>query len=186
MPKIQKTFIVNGMHCAACSANVQNTINKTPGVVFGNVNLLTKKMIVEYESDELTVQDIKNKIASIGYEAILSTDLQNENNGHNKRKLNLLISLICGIPLIIFVMGAMFDIDLFVKIALYKNGIYYIIGQIILSLAIIIINFHYFTSGFKNLFKLHPNMDSLIAIGATTAFIYSIINFANLYPWVLF
>ncbi len=181
MPKIQKTFIVNGMHCAACSANVQNTINKTPGVVFGNVNLLTKKMIVEYESDELTVQDIKNKIASIGYEAILSTDLQNEDNGHNKRKLNLLISLICGIPLIVFVMGAMFDIDLFVKIALYKNGIYYIIGQIILSLAIIIINFHYFTSGFKNLFKLHPNMDSLIAIGATTAFIYSIINFANLY-----
>ena len=80
MPKIQKTFIVNGMHCAACSANVQNTINKTPGVLCGNVNLLTKKLVVEYESEILNEQDIKNKIASIGYEAILPSDLKNSDN----------------------------------------------------------------------------------------------------------
>ena len=62
MPKIQKTFIVNGMHCAACSANVQNTVNKMPGIVYGNVNLLTKKLIVEYENTIVNEKDIKNKI----------------------------------------------------------------------------------------------------------------------------
>ena len=181
MPKIQKTFIVNGMHCAACSANVQNTINKTPGVLCGNVNLLTKKLVVEYESEILNEQDIKNKIASIGYEAILPTDLKNSDDSIKKTKINLLISLICGIPLIIFVMGAMFNIKFFVNIALINNGIYYVVGQIVLSTIIVVLNFHYFINGFKNLFKLHPNMDSLIAIGSSAAIIYSIINFINLY-----
>ena len=177
----KECYIVYGMHCAACQATVQNTINKTEGIISGNVNLISKKMIVEYNSEVLDDKKIKSIIASIGYKAVKANEVKEDKLELNKTKRNLKISLIFGIPLIIFVMGAMFHLPFFKDVALINNGLYYVIGQIFCIIPIIIFNFHYFTNGFKKLFKLHPNMDSLIAIGSFTALVYSIYNFINLY-----
>ena len=177
----KECYIVYGMHCAACQATVQNTIDKTEGIVSGNVNLLTKKMTLEYNPVVLDDKKIKTLIANIGYNAVKASDVKDDKNELNKTKRNLKISLIFGIPLIVFVMGAMFHLPFFKDIAVMGNGLYYVLGQIICIIPIIIFNFHYFTNGFKKLFKLHPNMDSLIAIGSFTALVYSIYNFINLY-----
>ena len=177
----KECYIVYGMHCAACQATVQNTINKTEGIISGNVNLISKKMIVEYNSEVLDDKKIKSIIASIGYKAVKANEVKEDKLELNKTKRNLKISLIFGIPLIIFVMGAMFHLPFFKDVSLINNGLYYVIGQIICIIPIIIFNFNYFTNGFKKLFKLHPNMDSLIAIGSFTALVYSIYNFINLY-----
>ncbi len=177
----KECYIVYGMHCAACLATVQNTIDKTDGIISGNVNLITKKMILEYDSNVLDDKKIKSIIAHIGYKAVKASEVKEDKTELNKTKRNLKISLIFGIPLIIFVMGAMFHLPFFTDIALLGNGLYYVLGQIICIIPIIIFNFHYFTNGFKKLFNLHPNMDSLIAIGSFTALVYSIYNFINLY-----
>ena len=177
----KECYIVYGMHCAACLATVQNTINKTEGIVSGNVNLISKKMILEYDPEVLDDKKIKSLIAGIGYKALKASEVKEEKDPLQKTKRDLIVSLLFGIPLIIFVMGAMFHIPFFTDFAVMNNGLYYVIGQIIFIIPIIIFNFHYFTNGIKKLFKLHPNMDSLIAIGSLAALIYSIFNFINLY-----
>ena len=90
----KECYIVYGMHCAACQATVQNTIDKTEGIVSGNVNLLTKKMTLEYNPEVLDDKKIKTLIANIGYKAVKASDVKDDKNELNKTKRNLKISLI--------------------------------------------------------------------------------------------
>ena len=80
----KECYIVYGMHCAACQATVQNTINKTEGIISGNVNLISKKMIVEYNSEVLDDKKIKSIIASIGYKAVKANEVKEDKLELNK------------------------------------------------------------------------------------------------------
>ncbi len=155
------------MSCSACSAHIENKVNSLDSAT-ASVNLLSNSMTVEYDESILNTEDIIHAVTSIGYGAEIHTD----NTKTDVKKIDLkLIKLIASvallIPLMIIGMGHMFSIHI--------APVTSVILQIVLTFAIISLNFKYFTSGFKGLITLSPNMDTLIALGATASVIYSIV-----------
>lgn len=159
-------FDVTGMSCSACSAHIEKKVNSINGVTC-SVNLLQNSMVVNM-SEGITTDEIINAVESIGYGAKVHEDTA----GKDKKSLDiklikLIASIVLLIPLMIVGMGHMFS--------LHIEPTTSVIVQVALTAIIVILNFKYFTNGFKGLFKLSPNMDTLIALGSTASIVYSVI-----------
>ena len=181
-------FNIQGMTCSSCQAHVQKAVENLNGIKNVNVNLLSNSMIVEYDEKILNDKKIIEAVKNEGYGATLAINsqkdkIQNDNeNTLNSMKERLIISICFWIPLMYVAMYHMFY-DLF-GIPVPKlindlfhgpeNAITFGFTQILLLIPIIYVNRNYFIIGFKRLFKLSPNMDSLIAIGSFSAIIYGI------------
>lgn len=174
---MKKKFRIEGMSCAACQAHVNKAVSKLK-VNDVNVNLLTNIMEVDFNPEIVNEKDIINAVIKEGYGASLLDEnyIDNNKKTSDKKKRNLIISIILLIVLMYFSMGGMFNLPLFE----YKSGVINVIIQIILSSVIIGFNFHYYTSGYKKLIKLSPNMDSLVALGSTASYLYGIYNFIRM------
>ena len=175
-------YIVTGMSCAACSARVEKAV-KALGVKSVEVNLLTKSMLVDYESGSLTPEIICDAVQKAGYGAELKRKDKNTsavkaaNSETDNFKKRFIISIIFMLPLFYLGMGHMwhFPMPHFLS-DFYVSGVL----QLILVLPIIIVNFSFFTNGIKSLVFGAANMNSLIALGSGAAFIYSLyLLFAN-------
>lgn len=169
-------YTVSGMSCAACSARVEKAV-RALDVKSVQVNLLTKNMFVDYEPGTLTPEDICRAVAKAGYAAERKTDesksaatdpAQKETASFKKR---LILSLIFMVPLFYLGMGHMWHLPL---PGFLHNFLISGLVQLVLTLPIVIVNFSFFTSGFKALFKGAANMNSLIALGSGAAFVYSL------------
>lgn len=182
-------FDVQGMTCSSCSSHVERAVNKLNGIKSVNVNLLSNNMIVEYDEQKIDNNEIIQAVAQAGYNASLSEKKEKKNNKKDKNKENIksmkkrfIISLCFLIPLMYVSMHHMLyewfklPVPEFIKNIFHgtENSINYSFTQFILLLPIIYVNRNYFIVGFKRLFKGTPNMDSLIAIGASAAIIYGI------------
>lgn len=155
------------MSCSACSAHIENKVNSLDSAK-ASVNLLSNSMTVEYNESILNTEDIIHAVTSIGYGAAIHTDnTKTEVKKIDLKLIKLIASVVLLIPLMIIGMGHMFSIHI--------APVTSVILQIVLTFAIISLNFKYFTSGFKGLITLSPNMDTLIALGATASVIYSIV-----------
>ncbi len=169
-------YDVTGMSCAACSARVEKAVSKVEGVQSCSVNLLTNSMQVEgTASPETIIKAVENA----GYGAKQSMqpkvvdNKKAEEPSQTKKLLNRLISSICIlVVLMYFSMGHMLHIPMpsFLK----GNYIALALIQLILSTIILIINRAFFISGFKAVIHKAPNMDTLVAMGAGIAYIWSI------------
>ena len=181
-------FNIQGMTCSCCQAHVQKAVENLNGIKNVNVNLLSNSMIVEYDEKTLNDKKIIEAVKNEGYGATLAINsqkdkIQNDNeNTLNSMKKRLIISICFWIPLMYVAMYHMlYDLfgipvpklinDLFHG---PENAITFGFTQILLLIPIIYVNRNYFIIGFKRLFKLSPNMDSLIAIGSFSAIIYGI------------
>lgn len=181
MSETTKRFTVKGMSCAACVAHVEKAVKSINGIQNVSVNLLTNSMTVGF-SKPATIKEICNVVNLAGYEAIEKKDddvlFINEKEqelAQKKQSQKLFISIILLLPLMYVSMGhIMWNWPLPTS---FSNN-YFALGlyQAILSLIVIIINKKFYTSGFKSLFHLSPNMDSLIGIGSGVSFLYSLIN----------
>src|SRR5574344_1382664 len=178
---MKQKYDVKGMTCASCQTHVNNAVKGTKGVNGVEVNLLTNSMIVDYDSNLVKPENIIKSVQNAGYDAeihqnvtIKAQQLKKEKD-LKKRKQGLLISLICLFFLLVISMGPMLLMHLGVNLGINP---YIQIGlEIVFLVPIIIINFFYFTRGFKALFKLKPNMDSLIALGSTVSIIYALYSY---------
>lgn len=167
----KEKFSISGMNCSACSATVQKAVSKIDGVKSVNVNLLTNSMDAEYDETKLKNKDIISAVKKAGYGAKPFTyESESYNKNSESVKKRLIASIILLIPLMIISMSHMIGLH----ISFLENMTVYGIAQLVFLLPIIILNRNYFLSGFKSLFKLHPNMDTLIALGASISVIYSI------------
>ncbi len=169
----RKSFDIIGMSCAACSARVQASVEKLDGIESCSVNLLKNTMDVTYNEDKLSEKVIIEAVKSAGYEA----SLRNKSSYQAAEKLEkkadkILIKLVLSIVLLCVLMVV--SMGHMVGLNLFHNNIIKGIVELIISLPILILNGKYFISGFKGLFKLNPNMDSLIAVGSTASLIYSL------------
>ncbi len=159
-------FDITGMSCSACSAHIEDKVNKIESV-HANVNLLQNSMVAEFDENLISEIDIIDAVSSIGYGAKVHQDnTDNQKNKLDIKLIKLIISVVLLIPLMIVSMGHMFS--------LHIEPVTTVITQIILTTIIIALNFKYFTNGFKGLFKLSPNMDTLIALGSTASVVYSL------------
>lgn len=174
---MKKKFKITGMSCAACQAHVEKAVTKLK-VNECNVNLISNTMEVDYDETKINEKDIINAVINEGYGASLLDEnyIESTSKTVDKKKRNLIISIILLIVLMYFSMGSMINLPSFTQNA----GLINVIIQVILSSLIIAFNFHYFTSGFKKLIKLAPNMDSLVALGSSASYLYGFYNFIRM------
>ncbi len=174
-------YSVTGMSCAACSARVEKAVSKVEGVTSCSVSLLTNSMGVEgTASPEAIISAVKHA----GYGAELKgakkeggkTASEDDLKDRETPKLlaRFIASLIFLLPLLYMHMGHMllgWPLPSFFD----DNHIAMGLAQLILCVIIMVINQKFFVNGFKSLWKRSPNMDALVALGATAAFLYSVV-----------
>ena len=173
-------YNVEGMSCAACVAHVDKAVRGVEGVKDVNVNLLTNSMIVTYDTPA-SPSIISAAVKKAGYKAKVSKKSKDnsdlEDNETPKLLKVLIVSIIILIPLFYISMGYML-MDTFPNwpLGIFKEKPLIMgITTMVLALAILIINNRFFVSGFKSLFHGGGNMDTLVALGSGTAFIYSLV-----------
>ncbi|MBQ7913626.1 MAG: cadmium-translocating P-type ATPase [Clostridia bacterium] len=164
-------FSVTGMSCAACSSGIERTVGRLEGVTKAEVSLMGENMLVEYDEKLVSREKIIQTVIDLGYGAKLYDEraLTATKPQPNKLKKRFLLSVIFLLPLLYFSMGGM------VSFLPQPNKIISASVQMGLALIVIVINFKFFTSGTKALFKRVPNMDTLVSLGAGAAYIYSVV-----------
>ncbi len=167
----KKTYTVTGMTCAACSARVEKAVSSVSGVSACSVNLLTNSMVVEGTADE---DVIKFAVEKAGYGIRTDKDkAQPKDTEEAALKSRLISSLVFLIILMYFSMGyTMWGFPL----PRFFDGNPTAVGivQLLLTIAVMIINKKFFISGFHGIMNKSPNMDTLVALGASASFIYSL------------
>ena len=182
---VKEKYNITGMSCAACSAKVERVVGKLDGVENVSVNLLTNSMQVEYKEDKLSSNDIIKNIADAGYGASLATDSKQKKEEKSIKKTNddaitsmkfrLKVSIVFLVILMYFSMGSMIGLPLPKFLSGEGNPVGFALTQLLLVLPVMYVNRKYYISGFKSLFHLSPNMDTLIAVGTVAAFTYGVI-----------
>ncbi len=173
------------MICSACSAHVEKSVRKLPGVQQVNVNLLQNSMTVEYDDTQLDNSRIIRAVEDSGYGASVrgvdkafpaggKPPVSAAPDGTQGMLRRLLVSAGFLVVLMYISMGHMLGAPLPAFLAGHENMLVFALTQLVLTLPILYINRHYFEVGFKTLFRGAPNMDSLIAIGSSAAFVYSL------------
>lgn len=178
---MKQKFDVTGMTCSACSAHVEKSVNCLSGVNAVNVNLLQNSMVVEYDENILNDLDIIKAVIGGGYGASVKGENKAKDTGKNvaveemkAMKMRLIVSFIFLIPLMYISMGSMVGLTLPPFLEGHENAVSFALTQLLLVLPVMYVNRKYYLVGFKTLFKGAPNMDSLIAIGSSAAFVYGI------------
>ncbi|MEE0252084.1 MAG: heavy metal translocating P-type ATPase, partial [Acutalibacteraceae bacterium] len=182
---MKQKFQVTGMTCSACSATVERNVKKLEGVKEVTVNLLSNSMVVSYDEDKVNNQTIIDTVVKAGYQAALAQKNNQKKTSSipavspveqdiKNMKFRLIVSFIFLIPLMYISMGHMFGAPLPNFLTGNENALSFALTQFLLTLPVVYVNRKYFQAGFKNLVKLHPNMDSLIAIGSSAALIYGV------------
>ena len=173
---MKEKFTVTGMSCAACSAGIERTLNKTEGVRKAEVSLMGESMVVEYDERKISREKIIQAVVNLGYGAKLFDEnvLRERKPQPDLLKKRFFLSLLFTIPLMYFSMGGMIGLP-------QPNMKISVTVQMILALAVIVVDFKFFTSGTKALIKGVPNMDTLVAMGSAVSFLYSFVYTILLY-----
>ena len=178
-----KTLKLEGMTCSACAKTIERTTKKLNGVIESNVNFASEKLTISFEPSLVSITDIKKAIEKAGYKALEEESSVDEDKEKKEKEIKslwnrFLISAIFGVPLLLVAMVPMIAIKLNIMLPdiinpmMHPKG--YAILQLVLVLPIMYTGKKYFIVGFKSLLRLSPNMDSLISIGTSAAFFYSI------------
>lgn len=166
---MKKRYSVTGMTCAACSSGIERSVKKLDGVSYCAVSLMGESMDVEFDEGVLSDEKIKNTVFALGYGAYdFGKAPQKKKNGFSPLFIRFLISIVLLVPLMYFSMGEM--VGLPVPRGWWNHGF-----QLGLSTVILVVNYKFFTSGFRAIFKLVPNMDTLITVGSLASYIYSLV-----------
>lgn len=184
----KEQFNVTGMTCAACSARVEKAVGRLPGVDKIAVNLLKNSMVVEYDETVLDTQKIIGAVTEAGYGASLKEAVQQGKASKTMQasandiarqeyeavKKRLKLSLVFAVPLSYISMGHMMGWPLPEVFLGVENAMIFSLTLLLLVIPVVFINFKFFRVGFKTLFAASPNMDSLIAIGASASLVYGV------------
>jgi P-type Cu+ transporter len=184
-----ETLNVGGMTCAACSARVERALRKLEGVESAVVNLATEKATVIYDPRVLRLPAIKEAVVKAGYQVIeTSKGMVDEDKLRKEKEIKILwtkfiVAAVLGLPLLYIAMAPMIK---WVNLPFPRGldpmhyPLVYALLQLTLVIPIIIAGNRFYIVGFKNLLRRSPNMDSLIAVGTTSAVVYSVYNLSQI------
>lgn len=176
----EEQYIINGMSCAACSSSVQRVVSRLNGVESCEVNLITEKMTVKYDETKTGEADFIKTVEKAGF-GIKPDKPQNKTAKPPEKEKSgivpLIISAILSAFLLYISMGQMLTDKLHVPFFMNMNTspFDFALTQLLLCIPVLFFGRNFFTSGIPLLLRGHPNMDSLVAVGAGTSFIYSIV-----------
>ena len=182
----KEKYTVTGMTCSACSSRVEKAVSSLKGMEKASVNLLTNSMQVEYDDSILSSSDIENAVINAGY-GIGGSDATSSSakTEKNSEKDEMLHRLVYSFVFLLFLMSISmshmiaktgFPIPQWFQNIFWgnENAITFAFAQFLIVLPILYLNRIYYIRGYKNLFHLSPNMDTLIAVGSSASMFYGI------------
>ena len=180
-----EVYNIEGMACAACSSAVERVTRKLEGVQSSDVNLTTNKMVITYDESRVTEQMIVEKVDKAGFKASLVVEeadkkkqeeaaFEKQEEQLNATKRRVITAICFAVPLLYISMGHMMGMPLPGIIAPMENPVNFALIQLVLTVAVMICGRKFYLVGIKALIKGNPNMDSLVAIGTGSAFVYSL------------
>lgn len=170
------------MNCAACSAACEKALNKLEGVT-ASVNLAAEKAFVEYDETRVSYGDIEGAVKKAGFyivdEKVRAKRREEEKAKQRKTaKIKLFVALFFSIPLFYIAMGPMLG---FPSPVGTDTPRLYAVVQLCLALPVMAVGYKFYTGGFSKLVRLSPNMDSLVAVGTSAAFAYSVYSTVKIF-----
>ncbi len=180
---IKKDLTVEGMTCVSCSAAVEKTLAELSGVKEASVNLTTGKASFDFDPGRIKLSEIMQAIAKKGYTPVESDDesldeRKEKQEAHLKKmRRELILALAFALPLMLI---AMTHLSAYAMRALPDfihpdvNPLNFALLQMLLTIPVLIAGRNFYIMGFKTLFAGSPNMDSLVAIGTGSAFLYGL------------
>ena len=174
----QEQYNISGMSCAACSSSVQRVVSRLDGVESCEVNLITGKMTVNFDESKTGEPDFIRVVEKAGFG--ISPDKPQEEKQEKKEKSGLaplIISAVLSAVLLYISMGQMLTEHLPVPffMNMHSSPWGFALTQLLLCIPVMFLGKKFFTSGIPLLLRGHPNMDSLVAVGAGASFIYSVV-----------
>lgn len=184
-------LLIEGMSCAACSAAVERVTKRLSGVQSAQVNLTTNHGVFEYDPSKVKLSEIKTAIEDAGYvpreiEGEKTRDLERERREREIKimRFRLIVAIIFAAPVLYIAMSHMFP-RLGLPIPYFMGShdfpLVFALVQLALTIPVMLAGSRFFTRGFKSLFKGAPNMDTLVAIGTGSAFLYSLFATVKIY-----
>ncbi len=183
-------FKVIGMHSDHCSGVITDALKKLSGIIKVNVSYANSLAEIDYSPSELKADDLKKTIEAAGYKAIfVKSDedaLQKEETAKKKEletlKRKCLLSGAFTIPVFFLAMAELLSPKLIPPLLNPEFfPLRFTIAQMLLSIPVLIAGRDFYNYGFRNLFKGRPNMDSLIALGTSAAYLYGLYASVNIY-----
>lgn len=180
---MKQIFQVTGMSCAACANHVEKAVSKLDGVEAVGVNLMLGSMSVTYDENTVSDDAIIGAVVAAGYGAQRGSEIDRGKAKSQQDKAllamrrRLLWSVVLLVPLFYLAMGHMLSLPVPHFFFADMRGFYaFVAVQLVLLIPILILNRAYFTVGFSRLVQLSPNMDTLVALGATAGIVYSLLT----------
>ena len=170
------SFKVTGMSCAACAKSAERSLKKTEGVISATVNIATEKANVVYDDSLCDLDKMKKSVEKAGFGIEIEEDRK---KGEDKSEIGFkrfLIAILFASIVFVISMGPMFGLKLPRLISPEYNVKNYLLIQLLSSIVVMVAGKKFYTNGFKTLFKMSPNMDSLVAVSTLSAFLYSFYN----------
>lgn len=164
---------VKGMSCAACSASVERILNKKEGIESAQVSLAAEEASIIYDENKISIEEMQEAVKKGGFKLLAPEDSSEDKESAQEKKtekihlIRLYTCIIFALPLFVLCMASM----VIPSLPMVSGWV-----QMALCIPVMIAGYSFFTKGFFNLVKLQPNMDSLVATGATASFVYSLVN----------
>ena len=185
----KKEYKLSGMTCAACAMTVEMAVKDLETVEDVSVNLATERLSLLPKAG-FDSQQVLDAVAEAGYQAEekgkdrpsdVSEEAEIKAQKLQKKKQELLILLITALPLLYISMGSMVGLPLPSFLDHMAHPLVFVLSQLLLTLPAVWIGRSFYQRGFRNLIKRHPNMDSLIAVGTSAAFLYSLYSVGQVF-----
>ena len=185
----KKEYKLSGMTCAACAMTVEMAVKDLETVEDVSVNLATERLSLLPKAG-FDSQQVLDAVAEAGYQAEekgknkpsdVSEEAGMKAQELQKKKQELLILLLTALPLLYISMGSMIGLPLPSFLDHMVHPLVFVLSQLVLTLPAVWIGRGFYQRGFRNLIKKHPNMDSLIAVGTSAAFFYSLYSVSQVF-----
>ncbi len=182
---------ISGMTCSACSSRLERVLNNTDGIIKAGVSLPGETATIKFNSAIISLREIRQIIKDIGFEAGEIESAQDAHKNFETRreenaaklalmKKKLIYALAFTVPLLIITMGHMIGMGLPSFMSPHESPLGFALVQLFLTLPVIWFGKDFYIHGIPNMMRGAPNMDSLIAVGTSAAFVYSFWNLVEI------
>ena len=165
---------IDGMSCSACSTGLEKYLNKQEGIIGASVNLVLRQALIEYDSS-LTIDDLNRFLREAGFKSlgIYNGEEEKEEENHN---FSFIIFGVLACIVLYISMAHMIGLPEIPYLNMMDYPVYYSVSLFLLTIPFLIYGSDIFKSGIKNMWHHTPNMDTLVSLGVTASFLYSVFN----------
>lgn len=167
---------IEGMTCSACSNGLEKYLNKQVGVKNAVVNLIMNNASIEYEEDKIDIKKIEEYIKKAGFKSLGIDDLKGEEKKGKKEKNNVILIGIIFVLTMYISMTNMLGLSQISILNMHQNPVLFSVTLFLLATIVLFLARDILKNGYKNLIHGTPNMDTLVALGLLSSYIYSVYN----------